>query len=90
METRHGAVDTLSVPLAPSCATLLTRRLALVDVRWRLHAVVAQDLEQLVPEGRNVLFDFIEVILCHALGLGAALLLHDVPFHQVTHHLLQM
>lgn len=78
----------MSFPASGS-AVLTGVILALVDVGGSLHAVVAQYLEQLVPEGADVLLDLIEVILRHALCLRSTLSLHDVPLYQVTHDLLQ-
>ena len=43
----------------------------------------------MVPEGRDVVLDLVDVVFCNALVLGLTLLLRHVPTHQVTHNCLE-
>jgi hypothetical protein len=93
-DARYDATTTTTPALvelvfAPGRPRLLTGLVGLFGVVGDLHAVVAQDLEQLVAERRDVLLDLVEVVLRHALSVVAALPSHDVALDEVTHHRLQ-
>ncbi len=51
-----------------------------------VHAGLPHDLDQLEPEGRNVILDFVDVVLGNTLVFTLPLLLCHVSSHQVSHH----
>jgi hypothetical protein len=69
---------------APQAKKVLTGRVDLVDIR-RLHAVLAEDLDELVPQGGDVLPNFHHVVLGDAEVVGLALLGRDVTPDQEPH-----
>jgi hypothetical protein len=58
--------------------------------RRRVHARVFEDLDQLAAEGRNVLFDFVDVVLGDALVVRFSLFDRHVAPHQVPHDALHV
>ena len=54
--------------------------------RSGVHPRLPHDLDQLEPEGGDVVLDLVDVVLGDALGLGLALLLGHVAPDQVPHH----
>ena len=58
--------------------------------RRRVHARVFEDLDQLAAEGRNVLFDFVDVVLGDALVVRFSLFDRHVAPHQVAHDALHV
>lgn len=88
---RVGTVQRLKADIAATCQCLpipkfLTCGLGLAGV-GSLHAIVAQNLQQLEAEGRDVLLEFVDVVLGDALAfLRTSLFVHYVAPDQVMHH----
>ena len=57
--------------------------------RWRVHSGILEDFDELAAEGRNVLFDFVDVVFGDALIVRLPLLHRDVAPHQIAHDALQ-